>query len=109
MTEPEFETYDTANFATEVLARRGLTLVDFWTDGCVPCKQLSRQLALLAAELPPQVRIGQVNVRDNPELVARYAIGTVPTLLFVKDGAVVESRTGVDRRQVLKKLVATHA
>ena len=109
MAEADFATFNTGNFAAEVLAHGGLTLVDFWSDGCVPCRQLAKQLSLLATGLPLQVRIGQVNVRDNPELVARYAISSVPTLLFVKDGVVVETRTGVDRRQVLQKLVATHA
>ena len=109
MTDTAFATFDQSNFAAEVLARPGLTLVDFWSDGCVPCKQLGKQLTQLAAEIPASVRIGQVNVRDNPELVAKFHVVSVPTLLFVKDGAVVETRTGVDRRQVLKKLVDTHA
>lgn len=89
VTQSQLDTFDTTNFQAEVIGRRGLTLVDFSADGCVPCRQLGKQLVQLAAEMPPEVHFGQVNVRDNPELVARYGICSVPTLLFVKDGTVV--------------------
>jgi thioredoxin 1 len=109
MTDSSFAVFDAANFDAEVTSRRGLVLVDFWSDGCVPCKQLGRVLGQLAEELPADVRIGTVNAGANPSLAERYGVRGTPTLLFIKDGAVVETRTGVDRRQVLKKLVETHA
>src|SRR5262245_42269482 len=109
MTESQLAVFDSSNFEQDVLARRGLTLVDFWAEGCVPCRQLSRQLQQLMGEIPPEVRVGTVNARENPDLIKRYGVHSVPTLLFVKDGLVVETRTGVDRRQVLKKLVETYA
>lgn len=109
MSDSDFAVFDESNFGTEVLAGRGLVLVDFWAEGCVPCKQLSRQLAQLADEIPPEVRIGTVNTGDNPSLAERFGVRTVPTLMFFKDGSVVDTRTGVDRRQVLKKLVEAHA
>jgi len=102
-------TFDSASFEAEVLGREGLVLVDFWSQGCVPCKQLSRVLVQLAGDVPQCVRIGTVDAGAHPDLAARYGVRSVPTLLFFKDGAVVETRTGVDRRQVLKKLVETHA
>ena len=71
----------------DVLARRGLTLVDFWAE-IVPCRQLSRQLEQLMGEISPEVRVGTVNARENPDLTKRYGVRSVPTLLFVKDGLV---------------------
>ncbi len=109
MTESGFAVWDQGNFDAEVLRQPGLAVVDFWSEGCVPCKQLTRVLAQLAAEVPQGVRIGTVKVNDNPELVERFAVRAAPTLMFFKDGALVETRTGVDRRQVLKKLVETYA
>jgi thioredoxin 1 len=111
MSETTFPAFDTANFDTEVLARPGLTVVDVWSPSCVPCRQLGKLLGQLATELPAGVRIGTVNADadDNAALLARYAVRGVPTLLFFKDGAVVETRTGVDRRQVLKKAIEAHA
>jgi thioredoxin 1 len=66
-------------------------------------------LTQLTTEIPPSVRIGTVKVNDNPELAERFGVRASPTLLFFKNGALVETRTGVDRRQVLKKLVELHA
>jgi thioredoxin 1 len=104
-----FPVFDVQNFDSAVLAHPGLTVVDVWSPSCVPCRQLSRLLGQLAAELPEGVRIGTVNADDNAALIARYDVRSVPTLLFFKDGVIVETRTGVDRRQVLKKAIEAHA
>ncbi|MGP0090757.1 MAG: thioredoxin family protein [Xanthobacteraceae bacterium] len=109
MTGSPFAAFDRSNFDAEVLAQRGLVLVDFWSEACAPCKQLSRLLGQLSEEIPAGVRIGTVNADDNPSLIDRFDVRGLPTLLFFKDGIVVARRTGVDRRQVLKKLVETHA
>jgi thioredoxin 1 len=109
MAEDDFTAWNEQNFDAEVLERPGLTMVDFWSEGCVPCKHLTRVLRELATEIPPEVHIGTVKVNDNPGLTERFGVRGAPTLLFFKDGTLVETRTGVDRRQVLKKLVETHA
>lgn len=101
-------TFDDANFADDVLGREGVTLVEFWSTTCVPCKQLTKVLTQLEADVPDGVVIGQVNVEENAGLVERYGVRAVPTLLFIKDGEVVETRIGVDRRQVLKKMIEEH-
>ena len=97
--------FNEQNFDSEVLQRAGLTVVDFWSQSCVPCRQLAKVLNQLAPEVPDSVQIGTVKAEDNIALVDRYGIRSTPTLLFFKDGDVVETRTGVDRRQVLKKVV----
>ena len=109
MTETGFAVWNQGNFDTEVMRQPGLALVDFWSEGCVPCKQLTRVLVQIADEIPAGVRIGTVKVNDNPGLAERFGIQATPTLLFIKGGALVDTRSGVDRRQVLKKLVETHA
>lgn len=108
MSETAFTPVDQDSFDAAVLAREGLTLVDFHSQGCVPCKQLSKVLAQLADEIPDDVMIATVAAEENTGLLERFGVRGFPTLLFVKDGAVVETRTGVDRRQVLKKAVETH-
>lgn len=109
MAESDFAVWNEQNFDAEVLGQSGLAVVDFWSENCVPCKQLTRVLSQLAAEIPQSVRIGTVKVNDNPGLTARFGVQAAPTLLFFKDGVLVDTRTGVDRRQVLKKLVEMHA
>ena len=109
MAAATFAVFDESNFEAEVLRRKGLVVVDFWSNGCVPCKQLSKVLQQVTEELPGKAPIGTVDVRENPQLVKRWNVSSVPTLLFFKDGELVETRTGVDRRQVIKKLIETHA
>ena len=101
--------FDDSNFDTEVLEREGLTVVDFWSKTCVPCRQLKKILGQVKEELPENVVIGTVDGDENLDLLSRYGVRGYPTLMFFKDGAVVETRTGVDRRQVLKKAIEEHA
>jgi len=109
MADDNFAVWNEQNFDAEVMTQPGLAVVDFWSENCVPCKQLTRVLAQLADEVPAGVRIGTVKVNDNPGLAERFGIQATPTLLFFRGGALVDTRTGVDRRQVLKKLVETYA
>ncbi len=101
--------FNEQNFDSDVLQHAGLTIVDFWADRCVPCRQLAKVLTQMAPEVPDNVQIGTVKAEDNIALLDRYGIRSTPTLLFIKDGELVETRTGVDRRQVLMKVVAEHA
>ena len=101
--------FDDNNFDAQVLGRDGLTVVDFWSTTCVPCTQLKKVLGQVAEDVPETVVIGTVNGDENQDLLARYGVRGFPTLLFIKNGEVVETRTGVDRKQVLKKVIETHA
>jgi thioredoxin 1 len=109
MSQDGFAVFDDSNFDAQVLARDGLTVVDFWSNTCVPCKQLKKVLGQVAEDVPDNVMIGTVNGDENHDLLARYGVRGFPTLLFFKDGQVVETRTGVDRKQVLKKVIEDHA
>jgi thioredoxin 1 len=104
-----FVALDAGNFAAEVLARDGLTLVECFSDQCLPCKQLARLLMQLSSELPAGVRIATLNVDHNPGLLEQFNVRGVPALLFFKRGALVETRLGVDRKQVLKRAIEAHA
>jgi thioredoxin 1 len=109
MSESAFAEFDDNNFEAEVISRDGLTVVDFWSQTCVPCRQLKKILGQVAEELPEGVVIGTVNGDENLDLLARYGVRGFPTLMFFKGGEVVETRTGVDRKQVLKKAIEAHA
>ena len=105
----DFAVFDGSNFDTEVLDRNGLTVVDFWSKTCVPCRQLKKILGQINEELPKNVVIGTVDGDENLDLLSRFGVRGFPTLMFFKDGEVVETRTGVDRRQVLKKAIEEYA
>ena len=108
MGTPEFTRLNDANFEPTILARTGVSVVDFWSESCIPCRQMTRLLRQLAAEIPPDVLIGQVDADRNPALVERFRVRGLPTLLLFKNGALVETRTGIDRRQVLRRAIESH-
>jgi thioredoxin 1 len=87
----------------------GVVVLDFWSESCMPCRQVSRILAELEAGAPPGVRILGVDVEENPALVDRFDIQSVPTVLVLREGEVRERFVGVERPQVLRKAIERHA
>jgi len=102
-----FELTDT-NFQEEVLDKEGLTVIDFWAEWCGPCKMISPIIEDLANDYEGKVLIGKVNVDDNPELSIKYGIRSIPTILFVKDGEIVDKMVGATSKQVLASKVDEH-
>jgi thioredoxin 1 len=109
MNTAQFIELTDANFDARVLARTGVSVVDFWSASCIPCRQMTRLLQQLAGEISADVMIGQVDADSNPGLVKRFGVRALPTLLLFKDGALAETRTGIDRKQVLRKAIESHA
>ena len=85
----------TTQFEEEVLGSDVPVLVDFYAPWCGPCRRLAPALEQTAKKFSEKARVVKVNVDDEPELASRYQITGVPTLLFVKDGQVVERVVGV--------------
>ena len=95
-----FELTDT-NFQEEVLDKEGLTIIDFWAEWCGPCKMISPIVEDLSSEYEGKALIGKVNVDDNPELSIKFGIRSIPTILFVKDGEIVDKVVGATPKQAL--------
>ncbi|MCL2219597.1 MAG: thioredoxin [Chitinispirillia bacterium] len=90
------------NFASEVLSCGLPVVVDFWAERCGPCKMLAPILEGLAAEYEGTVAIGKLNVDTYPETASKYRIMNLPTLLFFKDGNIVEQHVGLLAKGPLK-------
>ena len=88
------------NFDETLTATPGLVMVDFWAEWCGPCRAIAPVLEELAEASEGQVTLMNVNVDENHGLAIRYAIRSIPTIVFFKDGAVVDRgrRRGVHNR-----------
>ncbi len=94
-------------FDEALMASPGLVMVDFWAEWCGPCRAIAPVLEELASE--GRVTLMKVNVDENPELAARYGIRSIPTILFVKQGAVVDRVVGAVPKAVLHAIVTARA
>ncbi|MBO7397077.1 MAG: thioredoxin [Bacteroidales bacterium] len=84
-----------------LLQESGLVIVDFWATWCGPCRMLSPLLDEVEEELAGKITVVKVNVDDADEIAARFRIMNIPTLLFFKDGAVVDKTVGAMPKNVL--------
>lgn len=92
-------------FDEALVANQGLMMVDFWAEWCGPCRAIAPVLDDLVKASGGRVTLAKVNVDENPGLAARYGIRSIPTILFVKDGKVVDQVIGaVPKAQFQKKL-----
>lgn len=82
-------------FEDRVLGSELPVLVDFWAPWCMPCRMLSPILEKLAPEFDGKAMIAKVNTDENPEWAIKYGVQGIPTMLFVKDGQVVDRLVGV--------------
>jgi thioredoxin 1 len=96
-----------ATFDTEIAERPGVLMVDFWAEWCAPCRAIAPVLDELARDSGGGVGLAKVNVDESPGLAARYGVRSIPTILFVRGGKVVDQVIGaVPKAQLKKKLDA---
>lgn len=89
------------NFEEQILKADKPALVDFWAEWCGPCRMITPIVNELADELEGKAIISKVNVDENPEICSKYGIRNIPTILFFKDGEVVDKQVGATQKNVL--------
>ncbi|CCQ90573.1 Thioredoxin-1 [Nitrospina gracilis 3/211] len=92
-------------FDRSILQSDKPAVIDFWAEWCQPCKMLAPTVEELAGEYDGKVVVGKLNVDDNPQTATKYGIRGIPTLLFFKDGQVVQQLVGVKSKAEIQKVI----
>lgn len=97
-----------ANFQTDVLGSDKLTVIDFWAEWCGPCRAIGPVIEELSKDYNGRVNVGKVNVDNNPNVSINYGITSIPAILFIKNGKVVDKQIGAVPKSVLDKKIQAH-
>ncbi|MCC6036715.1 MAG: thioredoxin [Armatimonadota bacterium] len=98
---------DKTNFEQEVLQSDIPVMVDFWAPWCVPCRVIAPLVERLAEQYAGRLKVAKLNVDENHELAIRYQVMSIPTLIFFKNGQVIDRIIGVPRepeRVIVQKI-----
>ena len=93
------------NFASEVLQSELPVLVDFWATWCGPCRMIAPVIDQLAAEYAGRVKIGKINVDEQPQLAAQFGIVSIPTVKVFRGGQCTASLVGLRSKAELEALI----
>ena len=97
-----------ANFKETAIDNEGVAVVDFWAEWCGPCRMIGPIIEELSKEYDGKVVVGKVNVDHNPEVSMKYGIRSIPTVLILKKGEVVDKQVGVTTKKVLVDKIESH-
>ena len=97
------------NFEAEIEKHDGLAVVDFWATWCGPCRMIAPILDQLATEYDGKVKVAKLDVDSNVKTATRFNVRSIPTLLFFKNGKLVDTVVGVWPKPQLEQKFQQHA
>lgn len=106
--DPTVVTLTDNNFADEVTNFKGSVLVDFWAAWCAPCRAIAPSIEELAVKYKGKVKVGKLNVDEEPTSASSLGIRALPTLLFFKNGQVVEQIVGAVAKDKIDAIIQSN-
>lgn len=91
------------NFQQEIA--KGLVVVDYWAPWCGPCRVVTPIIEQLAEELKDNVKVGKMNVDENPQTASVFGIMSIPTVMIFKDGQPVKAVVGAQSKDAYKRMI----
>jgi len=96
------------NFNSQVLPSTQLTVVDFWAEWCGPCRMLAPTIDALADQFAGKVSVYKMNVDENPETPGKFHVRGIPTLIFLKNGQLVDQLVGNQPKDAIAQVIQKH-
>ncbi len=97
------------NFGTEIESHDGLVMVDFWATWCAPCRMIAPIVEQLAVDYDGKVKVAKLDVDSNQQTAMKFNVRSIPTILFFKNGKLVDQVVGAVPRPALEATGAQHA
>lgn len=93
------------NFQEEVLEERGTVVIDFFAPWCMPCKKFSPVVDKIAEEYRGSVKVGKVNIDEDPELAQKFGVMSIPTLVVMRDGKILNRSVGLKTKKEVENMI----
>ena len=97
-------TITTENFEEEVIKSDKPVLIDFWATWCGPCKMIAPTVEEIAEEYKGKIKVGKVNVDEEPDLTQSFGISSIPTLVLMKDGKPANMMVGLRTKEQIVEM-----